>query len=344
MKELIIRESGEKVFNFISQYLNSGKSKTLVISTTTSFNIDNQPDNHFETIINLKRINDIRRINKFFESVNAKLQLGGIYINNAETYFLRKKRILKKYPPVLNNIYYSFDFLFKRVFPKLPITKNIYFFITRGNNRILSQAEILGRLYSCGFGLLSEKYISGELFFITKKIKEPAFDYNPTYGLIVRLKRIGKGGKFINVYKMRTMHAYSEYIQHYVFDSNNLQEGGKFNNDFRVTTTGKFIRKFWIDELPMFINIFKGNVKLVGVRPLSEHYYNLYDEELQKKRIKFKPGLIPPYYADMPKTLDEIMASELKYLEEYEKHPFSTDVKYFFKATYNILFKKARSG
>ena len=84
-------------------------------------------------------------------------------------------------------------------------------------------------------------------------------------------------------------------------------------------------------------------MKLVGIRPLSKHYYNLYNEDLQKKRIKFKPGLIPPYYADMPKTLDEIMASELKYLEEYEKHPFSTDVKYFFKASYNILFKKARS-
>jgi hypothetical protein len=38
------------------------------------------------------------------------------------------------------------------------------------------------------------------------------------------------------------------------------------------------------------------------------------------------------------------MASEMNYLDAYEKHPFTTDVKYFFKAFYNILFKKARSG
>ena len=60
--------------------------------------------------------------------------------------------------------------------------------------------------------------------------------------------------------------------------------------------------------------------------------------------MKYKPGLLPPYYADMPKTLEEIMSSELKYLEAYEKSPFATDVKYFFKVFYNIIIKKARSG
>jgi hypothetical protein len=45
----------------------------------------------------------------------------------------------------------------------------------------------------------------------------------------------------------------------------------------------------------------------------------------------------------MPKTIEEIMASELKYLEAYEKKPFRTNLSYFFKAMFNILFKKARS-
>jgi lipopolysaccharide/colanic/teichoic acid biosynthesis glycosyltransferase len=140
------------------------------------------------------------------------------------------------------------------------------------------------------------------------------------------------------------MHAYSEYLQAYVFQLNNLQEGGKFSNDFRVTTLGRIFRKLWIDELPMLINLLRGDLKVVGVRPLSQHYFNLYSRELQEKRIKYKPGLVPPFYADLPKTLQEIMDSEMKYLEQYEQHPIITDIKYFFKAFYNIIFKRARSN
>ena len=125
---------------------------------------------------------------------------------------------------------------------------------------------------------------------------------------------------------------------------NRLDTGGKFRNDFRITTIGKFMRKFWLDELPMLINWLKGDLKLVGVRPLSKHYFSLYTKELQEKRIKYKPGLVPPYYADLPKTLEEIMASEMRFLELYEKKPFITNFRYFFRAIFNILFRKARSN
>jgi lipopolysaccharide/colanic/teichoic acid biosynthesis glycosyltransferase len=94
----------------------------------------------------------------------------------------------------------------------------------------------------------------------------------------------------------------------------------------------------------MLINLLRGDLKVVGVRPLSQHYFNLYSRELQEKRIKYKPGLVPPFYADLPKTLQEIMDSEMKYLEQYEQHPIITDIKYFFKAFYNIIFKRARSN
>ena len=116
-----------------------------------------------------------------------------------------------------------------------------------------------------------------------------------------------------------------------------LQEGGKFKDDFRVTTLGRIMRSFWLDELPMLINLLKGDLKLFGVRPLSRQYFKLYTLELQRLRILSKPGLIPPFYVDYPKTLEEIIASELKYLKAYEKHPFRTDWVYFWKA-FLILF------
>ena len=141
------------------------------------------------------------------------------------------------------------------------------------------------------------------------------------------------------------MYPYAEFVQQYVFEKNSLSQGGKIKNDPRITSYGRFFRRIWIDELPMFINLMKGEMKLIGVRPLSKHYFGLYTKELQEKRIKFKPGLLPPFYADMPKTLDEIQASEMKYLLKCEKNGvFVTDFKYFWNILFNIVFRKARSN
>lgn len=343
LKKLIIDEIGANPFKLIRKYVPLTLNHTLIISTTTKFNLANQPKACYKYIVNLKRINDIQYINKFFETVNSKLEMGGIYINNVETFTDRKKRLLKKFPPVLNWIYYSMDFLLKRVMPKLYFTKKLYFLITGGRNRVMSRAETLGRLYSCGFEVIEEGYIDQQLYFVARKISLPVFDASPTYGPMIKLRRYGKNGKIIGVYKMRTMHPFSEYLQAYIYANGQLQDGGKFKNDFRVTSVGKFMRKFWIDELPMILNVLKGEMKIVGVRPLSEHYFNLYTEELKTERLKHKPGLIPPFYVDLPVSLEEIMASEMRYLEAHKKHPFRTDIRYFFKALFNILFKKARS-
>jgi hypothetical protein len=70
----------------------------------------------------------------------------------------------------------------------------------------------------------------------------------------------------------------------------------------------------------------------------------LYTDELKEKRTKIKPGLVPPFYADMPKSLEEIMESESRYLDAYNRNPLWTDIRYFFKAFYNIVFKQARSN
>ena len=268
----------------------------------------------------------------------------GFFIGKIETYPNRKNTIYDGYIFPLNRFVYFFDFCFNRFFPKLPIIKKIYFTITKGINRVISKAEIFGRVYSCGFEILDEIVVNNYVFFIAKKTKPPSFDKDPTYGMLIRLKRIGKNGRVFNVYKFRTMHPFAEYLQEYIYKINKLRDGGKINDDFRISDEGKFLRKFWIDELPMLINLFKGNVKIVGVRPLSEHYFNLYSDKLKEKRILYKPGLIPPFYADIPSTIDEIMQSEMRYLDLYEKSPLITDLKYFFKAFNNIIFKRKRSN
>ena len=332
-----------KLSNFINLYFDLSSRSNYLTSILDQINLEKLTFGKFSSILNLKKVNDIRYINKFFETVNTILPNSGLYLGKVVTYPNRRSAILKKYPPILNKIIYFFDYIFSRVLPKLPILKNLYFHLTKGKGRVISRAEMYGRLYSCGFEIIDEKTINHSLFFVAKKVKDPSYDQNPTYAPLISLSRIGKNGKIIKVHKIRTMHPYSEYLQEYVYNRNELQEGGKIKNDFRISPEGRIFRKFWIDEIPMLINIFKGEMKLVGVRPLSKHFYSLYDEDLQQKRIKNKPGFIPPFYVDLPKTMSEIMESERRYLELYDQSPFITDVKYFFMAFKNVLFKGARS-
>jgi lipopolysaccharide/colanic/teichoic acid biosynthesis glycosyltransferase len=93
----------------------------------------------------------------------------------------------------------------------------------------------------------------------------------------------------------------------------------------------------------MLINLLKGQMKIFGVRPLSRQYFELYKQEVRDRRTKYKSGLIPPFYADMPDDLESIQASEMKYLDSFDVHPFRTDFRYFCKSWWNILFRHARS-
>jgi lipopolysaccharide/colanic/teichoic acid biosynthesis glycosyltransferase len=344
MKEVMLKDLQPEVRSFLGKYVDMKTSHTKVLMTTTAFNIENIEENTANAIVNLRKINDIRFVNKFQEAVNEKLSHGGLYIGLVETQEQRRYRLLRKYLPGLAHIYFLFDFIFKRVFPKLPFFKKIYFFVTNGRNRVMSKAEALGRLASCGFRIIDVKEIQNHTYFVGRKDRQPCYDLNPSYGPLFAMNRIGKDGKIIKVYKFRTMYPYAEYLQEYIYEQNKLAAGGKFAEDFRITTWGKFMRRFWLDELPMIINLLKGDIKIVGVRPLSKHYFSLYTKELQEKRIYSKPGLLPPFYVDMPNTLDEIIDSELRYLKAYEKRPFLTDIRYFFSICSNIVFRKARSN
>ncbi|MDB2471421.1 sugar transferase [Flavobacteriaceae bacterium] len=333
-----------EVIDFIQKHANVCLDTTYVTSTSEKFNIQKLESVQYASILNLKKINDIRFINKFFEAVNTVLPNSGLYFGKVITYPNRRKAIFNKYPPIINRIIYLTDYIFTRVLPKLKLTKKFYFYLTKGKSRVISRAETYGRLYACGFEIIDDTTIKNSLYFVAKKIKEPTYDKDPSYGPLIRLKRIGKNGKNIRVFKFRTMHPFSEYLQEFVYNKNKLQKGGKIKNDFRVSPEGRILRKFWIDELPMLLNILKGDIKLVGVRPLSAHFFSLYDSDLQKLRTQTKPGFIPPFYVDLPETMDEIMESERKYLMAYQKSPLITDIKYFFKSFQNVLFRGARSN
>ena len=336
-----------EVFNFLERELelqSFDARRTLVIRSSDYYNVEVLDKNAIELFINLHEINDLKRINDYFRLVNEKLIKNGIYAGCLIPIKNRYKIFQKKYPFLIASVFYFFDFVWRRVFPKIPGFRKIYFNLTKGRDRSISMAEGLGRLVYCGFEIVDLTEINEYIFFVSKKIKEPSTDRNPSYSPIFKMKRIGRNGKQIYVYKLRTMHPYSEYIQEFVYDKNKLTEGGKFKDDFRISSWGRIFRKLWIDELPMLINLFRGEIKLVGVRPVSNHYLSLYSKEFQERRQKYKPGLVPPFYADMPKSIDEIEASEKKYFDLFDDSPLLTDIKYFFRIIFNILFHRKTSA
>ena len=130
----VVREIGanRKLSNFINLYFDLSLRSNYLTSISDQINLEKLTFGKFSSILNLKKVNDIRYINKFFETVNTILPNSGLYLGKVVTYPNRRSAILKKYPPILNKIIYFFDYIFSRVLPKLPILKNLYFHLTKG--------------------------------------------------------------------------------------------------------------------------------------------------------------------------------------------------------------------
>lgn len=338
----------EKLFEFVNDTIALDKIPRIeaeVINTNISYNVENIDPESLKMFINLHPMNDFRRINKFLKEINKTLTTTGVYIGCAETLEERKRNLTAGYPKFIARIYILFDFIINRIFPKLNGFKAVYFFLTKGRNRPLSKCEILGRLYYCGFEVIATKEIRHRLFFAVKKIKEPSEDKNPSYAPIFKMNRVGKDKKMIKVFKMRTMHPYAEYLHQYMIDTYGYSKDGTGRpaNDFRITEWGKFLRKYWLDELPQLLNVFKGEMRLFGVRPVSQVRFNEFPQYMQELRTKYKPGCIPPYVSLLMKDEKQNIEAERIYLAEKKKHPVWTDIKYFWWAVYNILANKIRS-
>ncbi|SHE13376.1 Putative colanic biosynthesis UDP-glucose lipid carrier transferase [Chlamydia abortus] len=90
--------------------------------------------------------------------------------------------------------------------------------------------------------------------------------------------RAGQGGQPFKIIKFRTMR------------NEMTKDGVKLTNEERVTKLGKILRKYSLDELPQLFNIIKGDISIVGPRPLLMDYVPLYNGE-QARRLEVKPGL-----------------------------------------------------
>lgn len=91
-------------------------------------------------------------------------------------------------------------------------------------------------------------------------------------------KRPGKNGKIFSIVKFKTMNDKKD------------QEGNLLSDAERLTSIGSFVRKTSLDEIPQLINVLKGDMALIGPRPLLPQYLALYNAE-QKRRHNVRPGI-----------------------------------------------------
>ncbi len=305
---------------------------------------DEVSDGKYSFCVNSVDLNNQRYLNRYLIRVNEHMEDGGVFICSFHCAEGRMMEIYENHSRFVAPIIFFFDFIWHRAIPKTVVLKKIYFKIYNKVKRVYPVAEVWGRLSYCGFRIKMLRRINGTLHVVVQKVGRPSTDTRPSYGFFISMPRVGKDKKIIHVHKIRTMYAYSEYLQDFTYELNDLSDGGKFADDFRVSGWGRILRKFFIDEIPMLYNVIKGDLKLVGVRPLTQQYFQLYTPEMQEYRTRHKPGMLPPYYVECPRTLEDIQANERRYLEAYEAHRLRTQWKYFWKILYNVIVKRKHSA
>jgi len=155
-------------------------------------------------------------------------------------------------------------------------------------------------------------------------------------------KRIGKNGKYIYLYKFRSMYTDSqEKLVELLKDPKIKEEWGtnfKLENDPRITKIGKFLRKTSLDELPQLLNIFDGDMSIVGPRPIIDGEIEKYGD-LKDYFLSVTPGLTGWWACNgrSATTYDDRKRLELYYIEH---RGIKLDIKIIFK-TFTSVIKKS---
>jgi lipopolysaccharide/colanic/teichoic acid biosynthesis glycosyltransferase len=158
-------------------------------------------------------------------------------------------------------------------------------------------------------------------------------------------ERLGIGGVPFTIYKFRTMVPHAALAYEACAAARGITGYGKVKGDPRVTQLGALLRRYWIDELPQLVNLLRGEMTLVGIRPKSFRNWSQYPVQHKDRALMFKPGLVGIGYASPGlSSLDDLVAAERDYLDRKERSPLLTDAKYLCKVAANILLRGVRSA
>ena len=151
--------------------------------------------------------------------------------------------------------------------------------------------------------------------------------------IFYKAKRRGKDGKIFTMYKFRSMKMNAPDIRNE--DNSTFQA----SDDPRLTKVGRIIRKFSIDEIPQFINVLRGDMSLIGPRPVTiDKPLSEYDEK-RKIRLQVRPGITGYSQAYYRNSISQ--EEKFEYDAKYAMNvTFALDVKIFLKTVQSVLLCK----
>lgn len=161
--------------------------------------------------------------------------------------------------------------------------------------------------------------------------------------VLFKQKRLGLGGKEFTIYKFRSMRLNAEQIlqDDPVLYSKYIKNGYKLlpNEDPRLTSIGNFIRKTSIDELPQFINVIKGDMSLIGPRPILSFELDEYSQKDKILLLSIRPGITGWWQVSGRSDVGypERCQLELYYVKNIS---FMLDVKIIFLTIKKVIFRE----
>ena len=146
---------------------------------------------------------------------------------------------------------------------------------------------------------------------------------------------IGRDGRPFVGYKFRTMIPDADELKQQLLDKNEMTGPVfKMKSDPRVTPVGRILRKFSLDELPQLWNVLKGDMSLVGPRPVGPHEWEHF-EEWQRRKLSVTPGMICLWHVrGKPKEFAEWVKLDLEYINNWS---LWLDIKLLFGAAWYVL-------
>jgi len=329
-----------------SEYISSVLGRSVTNENFISFNLEK--DSIFRNLRIMtfrKNIGDYENMNfddaeeiiKKIDTINKEINLNLVVINLNE-----KNQIstaLEKYLIELNKkvlIISKKNLVFKTYFLKRTEEISNYYLTYFNNDIQYGSKYILKRLLDIVLSIFLLVVLSPLFLFVYLYLL-----FLDGSNVILKQNRVGLHGKQFKMYKFRTMKKDSHNLREEMGDLNKNDKAiFKIEDDPRIINGAKFLRNYSLDELPQFFNVLRGEMSVVGPRPLFDEDTKLFNEAYMR-RLNVMPGITGLLQINERNTSE--FETWYKYDIEYiENWSLFLDLKIIFKTPFSLFSKKVK--